>query len=293
MVVVVGCDEVGSAIAHALHVAGLAVVLVDDIDPGHIRRGRSYTDAWYVGGATLDGVDACFCGSVKSIPAVLARGDMIAATTWSATGVAAALRPHALVETRPGCSARVAAARPPVLEGVLAVGVRTTQVAGWRADIVIADASDGDSSPSQNRVSRAAGREHALPAPIPVEVAHAGRFRTRREIPERVDVGDILGALDRHTIVAPASGVLAGLAARGARIAAGQPVAEIDPAGDPQPSFGIAAAERAIARRACAAVRSDRAERARHGVSDRSAALVCDASDRRSSYGRSCVVPTP
>jgi xanthine dehydrogenase accessory factor len=274
VVVVAGCDEVGSAIAHALHIAGFAVVLVDDIDPGHIRRGRSYTDAWYVGGATLDGVDACFCGSVKSIPAVLARGDMIAATTWSMMGVAAALRPHALVETRPGCRAGVAAARPPVLDGALAVGVRTTRVAGWRADVVIAAAFDDDSSASQQAMSRARGRDRTRSTPIPVEVAHGGRFRTRREIPERVDVGDVLGDLDRHTIVAPASGVLAGLAARGARIAAGQPVAEIDPAGEPRQSFGIGAEERAIARRACAAVRSDRPKSEHQGVGDRSAALA-------------------
>ena len=96
VVIVVGCDDVGSAIACALHGAGAAVVLVDDADPPWARRGRSYADAWYVGGATLERVDACFCGSVRSIPAVLARGDMIAATAWSFQGVASALKPVAL-----------------------------------------------------------------------------------------------------------------------------------------------------------------------------------------------------
>ena len=106
-VLVLGCDDVGSAVACMLHGSGAAVVLIDDIDPPWARRGRSYTDAWYVGGATLERVDACFCGSVRSLPAVLARGDMIAATTWSASGVAAALQPLAVVETRPGCTMSV------------------------------------------------------------------------------------------------------------------------------------------------------------------------------------------
>jgi len=271
VVVVVGCDDVGSAIAHAMHVADFAVVLVDDIDPPWIRRGRSYTDAWYVGGATLEGVDACFCGSVRSIPAVLARGDMIAATTWSWAGLAAALRPAALIETRPGCRASVTDVRPSVLEGVLAVGVRTTQVAGWRAEIVIAGATAGDFGPAAAHRSLRAVRRAALREPIGVDAVHSGRFRTRREIAERVNAGDVLGDLDRYAIVAPATGVLAGLAARGARVAAGQLIAEIDPCGDPQRSFGIAAEERAIARRVCAAVRGNPGERERRSA-DRAAA---------------------
>ena len=66
IVAVLGCDDVGSAIACTLQEAGAAVVLIDDADPPWARRGRSYTDAWYVGGATLERVDACFCGSVRS-----------------------------------------------------------------------------------------------------------------------------------------------------------------------------------------------------------------------------------
>ena len=137
-VVVLGCDDVGSAIARTLHGSGAAVVLIDDADPPWAPRGMSYTDAWYAGGATLERVDACFCGSVRSLPAVLARGDVIAATTWSAPGVAATLRLVAVVEARPGCAMSVARSRPGFLENVLTLGVRTAQVAGWPADVVIA-----------------------------------------------------------------------------------------------------------------------------------------------------------
>jgi len=37
--IVLGCDTTGSAVAHALHRAGWAVVLVDDIDPSAPYRG--------------------------------------------------------------------------------------------------------------------------------------------------------------------------------------------------------------------------------------------------------------
>lgn len=252
-VIVVGCDDVGSAIAHALHGAGIAVVLIDDVDPPWARRGMSYTDAWYVGGATLDRIDACFCGSVKSLPAVLSRGDMIAATTWSPQGVAAALKPLAMVETRPGCATTVARSRPESLDGVVTIGVRTTQVAGWRADVVIAGARHPDRSALH--VARASGGL-AVANRLLIDAPHPGRFRTRHEIAERVEVGDVLGELGSFAAIAPVSGALAALASRGARIAAGQTLVEIDPSADPQCCFGVTPEARAMAQRVAAVVRA-------------------------------------
>jgi glycine/D-amino acid oxidase-like deaminating enzyme len=79
--IVLGCGEVGSAVALALHHARFAVVLVDEADPAWRRRGMAFTNAWYVGNAELESEGACFCASLKSIPSILERR-MIAATTW-------------------------------------------------------------------------------------------------------------------------------------------------------------------------------------------------------------------
>ena len=57
---VLGCGDVGSAIALVLWRAGFATVLADRARPAHIRRGMAFTDAWFDGSATLDGVTACF-----------------------------------------------------------------------------------------------------------------------------------------------------------------------------------------------------------------------------------------
>jgi len=97
--IVLGCGDVGSAVALALHQAGLAVVLADEADPSWHRRGMAFTNAWYVGTAELENEGACFCASLKSIPSILARR-MIAATTWSWPGVAAGLKPEILVDAR-------------------------------------------------------------------------------------------------------------------------------------------------------------------------------------------------
>ena len=250
IVAVLGCDDLGSAIACTLHEAGAAVVLIDDVDPPWARRGRSYTDAWYVGGATLEQVDACFCGSARSLPAVLARGDMIAATTWSVQGVAAVVQPVAVVETRPGCTMSVSRTRPEFLDGVLTIGARTTQVAGWPADVVIAGPRH---APGTHASARALQPEAACER---IDAPYAGRFRTRHEIAERVEAGDVLGQLGAFACVAPIAGILTALAPRGARVAAGNALAEIDPQGDPMRCFGIEPEARAIAHRVCAAVRT-------------------------------------
>jgi xanthine dehydrogenase accessory factor len=215
---VLGCDEVASAIGRELHLAGNAVVLIDDVDPPWSRRGMSYVDAWYVGGATLEEVDACFCGSLKSIPAVLARGDMIAATTWSWQGVAASLQPVALVDAR--LSAEAGALR--AFGGIVAVAER-----------------NGDASLAPR-----------ITAPRP------GRFGTRFEIAERVTAGELVGEIGNDPVVSPATGALRALAARGARLAIGGLVAEIEPSGEAHRCFGVDPAARTIARRVSAAVGS-------------------------------------
>ncbi len=98
VMIVIGSGEIGSTVAVILQRAGYAVVVCDDVDPAWARRGMSFTNAWYVGNAELDGDAAVFCASVKSIPPVLKRERLIAATTWSWMGIAEALDPIAVVD---------------------------------------------------------------------------------------------------------------------------------------------------------------------------------------------------
>lgn len=247
-IVVIGCDEVGSAIACLLHRAGTPIVIVDAADPPCARRGMSYADAWYVGGATLNGIDACFCSSVKSIPPVIKRGEMIAATTWSWEGVAAAVHPLAVIETRYGRITTAAACRPLALADALAVGVRATGVGGWPADIVVGDSTDSASADAWTS-------RDTVGAFVRTAAPHTGRFRTRCEIAEYVDTGDVVGELGEFAVVARASGVLRGLAPRGARIARGDLLTEIDTRGEPASCFGIADPVRVLAERVAAAIR--------------------------------------
>jgi len=242
--IVVGCGDVGSAVAHTLHNAGCAVVLVDHADPPWTRRGMAYTDAWYVGTAKLVHVDACFCASVRSIPFVLDRRDMIAATTWSWQGIAAALRPIAIIDAR--IVKRQAPASLKTNDGAapLTIGLGPGFVAGVHVDIAIETAwgddlgaviESGGTKPFEGEPRRVggAGRERYVYA------AMAGRFESDRRIGDRVALGEDIATLGGDAVTAPLAGVLRGLSARGARVGAGQKIVEVDPRGEASLCFGL------------------------------------------------------
>jgi len=255
LAVVLGCGDVGSAIAVALRRAALSVVLIDDADPPWHRRGMAFTDAWYVGNAELDGESACFCASLKSIPSVLARG-MIAATTWSWHGVAAALAPAVIVDARARRRLGNVALRGRVPLSI-AVGSALAQ----------ADAVDVAIDVPASALCTCCDPDARDCGPLPpisdgtariVRAERHGRFMTERRIGDRVDPEQIVGALDKASIKAPMGGILVGVAARGARIEPGDPLAEIDAVGEPSCGYGIAESARRIANRVAKAVERHR-----------------------------------
>jgi xanthine dehydrogenase accessory factor len=252
VVVVLGCGDVGSAVAHALHRAGCATVLIDDADPAWPRRGMAYVDAWYLGNVELAGVTACFCASVRSVPVVLERGEMIAATTWSWRGVAAALAPIALVDARVAKRSTPARLKPHAPSPLLTIGLGPGYRVGEHVDVAIETAwgarlgsvvEEGGTLAFSGdpRVVGGAGRERFVYAPV------GGRFNTACKIGDRVSAGERIAALGGVAIAAPLAGVLRGLSARGARIVPGQKVVEVDPRGDPALCFGLGERPRRIA----------------------------------------------
>jgi hypothetical protein len=181
--VVLGAHTTGTAIAIAARRAGYGVIICDAADPPWTRRGRSFTNAWYVGNAEVD------CE-----PAVL---------------------------------------RNVAPEGLLTVGVGRS---GAGLHLRVAVEADDETN------------LFCVKAVVP------GRFATARRIGDRVVAGETVGAIGSATVISPRSGVLLGLAARGARLAAGQTVVEVDPAGDPARCFVLDARSRAVAARVIAAV---------------------------------------
>lgn len=251
--VVLGCDRVGSAVAYALHRAGLAVVLVDGVDPPWCRRGMTFINAWYLGSAELEGEAACFCASVKSIPSVLARR-LIAATTWSWAGVVAQLDAAAIIDTRRDGRAPTAALRGCV-KHVIGVGDRFLLGNDVDVAIDVRECHQAD-TPAAAIVAGVSSRVPAVGG-VDFRGLHAdrdGRFFTNHRIGDPVRAGEVVGHLHLQPVVAPCAGVLCGLSARGARVQRGQTIVEVDPRGDPALCFGLGDEPLRIARQVVAAL---------------------------------------
>jgi len=273
--IVLGCGDVGSAVALALHQAGLAVVLVDEADPAWHRRGMAFTNAWYVGNAELESEGACFCASLKSIPSILARR-MIAATTWSWPGVAAALDPALLVDAR-GRKRRGS----DVLRGRVpfTIGIGPGFVDGENVDVAMAISAEsgrgsrGQKADCANLVDDIPHVGNGCDANCAVEATRHGRFMTERRIGDAVRIDQMVGGLGNEVIKAPAGGVLLGLAARGARIEPGDTLVEVDPAGIAYRCHGVGEAPRRVAAGVLSAL-AGRGDPARVPVSESTAVFA-------------------
>lgn len=242
--IVVGADDAGSAAAVALHRAGFATVICDDIDPPWARRGMSFTNAWYFGNAELDGEAAICCSNVKSISPVLRRDSLIAATSWSWHGIALALKPVAIVQSKSTRRREGSAFKARAPEGAVTIGIGGGYVGADDVHVVVA--SDDEGAAGAIGAGQAAGfgigtgtlvgtadRGQIVCAP------KGGRFATNRRIGDHVRQGQIVGAIGGSYVAAPIDGVLRGLSARGAAVFEGAIIVEVDPRGDPALCFGI------------------------------------------------------
>jgi len=242
--IVIGADDVGSAVAVALHRAGFASVICDDIDPPWARRGMSFTNAWYFGNAELDGETAVCCASAKSVPSLLRGEGVIAATPWSWHGMALALNPIAVVQSRSTRRREGGEIKARAPKGAVVIGIGAGYTAGVDVDVAIASgpeaSADAIVAGQTTGFDAGSGLFVGAAAGIPfVRASTAGRFATNRRIGEPVRRGEVVGAIGRMDVVAPIDGVLRGLSARGAAVFEGVVVAEVDPRGDPVLCFGI------------------------------------------------------
>ena len=256
--IIIGSGDIGSAVAVALARVGYAAIVCDRTDPSSARRGMAFTDAWYVGHAELDGVNALFCGTIKAVPTVLERPGQIAATTWSWRGAAGALHAGLVVDTRNKQSTDGTDFRMRLPPGLLTIGIGTGHTAARNVDLVI-EAPLADPSPMALHEPRL--EAVGVPASRPphgvgtaVFAKDAGRFTTSHRIGDCVEAGQLVGALDREPVAAPISGVLRGLSARGAWVQAADLIVEVDPRGDPTLCFGLDGRAMSIAHKLLAAL---------------------------------------
>lgn len=251
-VLVLGTDDIASAIGHALAGAGIPTLLARDLSLPVLRRSMSFDDAIEAGLAELDGITAY----AASMPLLRGVAGVLAVT---------AERPDLLLD-------------PALIEGVIdarmrrreqkrdlrgalgfAIGLGPGFVAGGNVDLAVETAPEatgrilrrGETIPAHGKSVPIAGvgRERFARAP------RGGLWWTHRAIGEAVVADAVIGLCGGVQVRAPLAGCLRGLVRPGSEVPSGMRLLEVDPRGAKAQCRGIPPRAAAIAAATLTALR--------------------------------------
>ena len=261
LAVVLGTNEIASAVAVLLRRQGYSVVLSHDPDPPVMRRAMAFHDALYDDRCVLETVVGRRAETWPELVQVLAAPNTVAVTRLALTDLIVQGPIDVLVDGRMQKYAVTPDLRH--LAGIT-VGLGPGFRVGFNCDIAVETCpactgllvtrgrtADADGIPAQ---LGNAGRERFAYAPA------AGRWRTAIEIGTRVFKGFPVGHLDGAPVAAPFDGVLRGVVRDGLFVPARTKLLEIDPRGRQARWTGIDERPRAIALATLKAVMSRAAQ---------------------------------
>lgn len=230
LAVVLGTNEIASAVAVRLRRDGWAVVLSHDPLPPVLRRGMAFHDALWGDPVTIEGVGALPVDGLLDLLEVAAREAEVAVTRMGLVDLMPIGAFELIVDARLHKYAVTPDLRP---FATVTIGLGPGFTAGLDCDAAVetrpthpgrlltrgsTDAPDGTP-----QVLGGVGAERFARA------ADAGPWRTAFPIGARVFRGQIVGHLGREAIVAPMDGILRGLVRDDTDVPAGAKLIEIDP----------------------------------------------------------------
>ncbi len=232
-IVVLGTDDVGSAVAHSLFVAGWSVVMARDSKIPVLRRRMAFDDALESGGVELHGVRARGADSMLAVVQLLQGGDVVPVTDIPPDDLLCLGLVRGVVDARMRRHERHADLR--AVAG-FAVGLGPGFAAGENVHLAIETAPELSTCIIRDGPTLAA---HGRSAPIDgVGRERFGRARwsgtwlTPHEIGDAVAAGAVVGSCAGTPLRAPLAGRLRGLVHDGADVPAGSKLLEVDPRGD-------------------------------------------------------------
>ncbi|MEW6596409.1 MAG: xanthine dehydrogenase [Pseudomonadota bacterium] len=210
--VILGANEVASALAVELRRAGWSVVLTEDPTQPVLRRGMAFYDALFGDPTALAGVRVARADTTAEILAAMDGDPDVVITAIGLLDLIVLGRIDQLVDAR-----RQPGGALPDLRWLarVTVGLGDGYVAGVNCDIAIGE----DAAPPS------AADHHARRM---IAAASAGVWRTPLDIGAHVFRGLALGKLDQASILAPLDGMLIGLVRDGTPVSAGARLVEID-----------------------------------------------------------------
>jgi hypothetical protein len=232
LAVVMGTNEIASAVAVALTRAGCGVAMTHDPFPPVIRRGMAYHDALYDDPVEVSGVVGERAESLLEIAGVLSRRARVAVTPLSLTDLLAYRAADVLVDAR----MQKALITPDFRRlARLTIGMGPRFAVGVNCDIAVETRPvcagnvivEGETEEADGvaRLLSGVGRERF------VYSDRQGIWRTPVDIGMWVPKNFVIGRHDGKPVVAPMDGFVRGLARDGAFAPTGVKIVEIDSRG--------------------------------------------------------------
>ncbi len=230
LAVVMGTNEIASAIAVALTRSGYAVVMSHDPFPPVIRRGMAFYDALFGDPSDIGGVSGERAENLLEIAEVLAQRDKVAVTPLSLTDLLALRAADVLVDARMQKHRltpdfRRLARLTLGLGPKFAVGVNcdiAIETLPARAGAVLDRGATAEAD-SQARDLGGVGRERF------VYSDREGIWRSPIDVGMWVPRDFVLGRLEGLPLHAPMDGFVRGVARDGVAVPQGVKIVEIDP----------------------------------------------------------------
>ncbi len=265
--VILGTNEIASAVAVNLAAADYSVILSHDPFPPVIRRAMAFHDALFGDRAVVEQVEGERAETAKEIAAVLAMPNRVAVTQLYLTDLIALFSIKVLVDARMQKHRTT-----PDYRGIVdvTVGLGPHFAVGVNCDVAV------ETRPARNgTVVRFGETDLADGIARPLGGVGAerfiysdrqGRWHTPLEIGMRIFKDYVVGRLDGQPVPAPIDGVLRGLVRDSTSVPAGVKLLEIDARGKTAKWTGTDERGRAIAEATMKAIRVRELRPAMSGV---------------------------
>jgi acetyltransferase-like isoleucine patch superfamily enzyme len=264
LAVILGTNEIASAVAVKLRKADFDVILSHDPHPPVIRRGMAFYDSLFDDRAVIEGVEGLRAETAMEIADIAGAENCVAVTPLELSDLLALRRISVLIDAR--MQKRQVTPDFRFYVG-LAVGLGPNFIVGENCDIAV------ETRPVRSGAIVETGATDAfdgVPAPLGgagkerfVYAETDGVFHTPIEIGARVFRDLVLGNLNGQSVRAPIDGTLRGLARDGVFVRTGCKLLEIDPRGRRAKWTGIDTRARSIADAAVQAIRQAQKRRKR------------------------------
>ncbi|MFN5684200.1 xanthine dehydrogenase [Bradyrhizobium sp.] len=259
--VVLGTNEVASAIGVHLHREGFCVVLSHDPNPPVMRRKMAFHDALFGDTARVENVIGERIESTMDVFKALGGPQHVLVTWLGLSDLLPVRSIDVLIDAR--MQTREVT---PNLRGMtrLSIGLGPGFSPSANCDVAIETRQDRlgqivregwTSAQDDGGALGGVGIERLVHSP------HDGRWHTPVEIGTRIYKGFVVGHLSGVPVTAPYDGILRGIVRDGCEVAAGVALAEIDPRGRHAQWTGIDAQGQALAQATLAAIRLHAADR--------------------------------